>query len=105
MSKINDVIGLVKAGFTKDEIIEMFKAPAEPEKVEVPVVDGVVNPVVEAIPETSKNDDITKVISALDNLTKAVHANNLMNTEIKTNTDTSIDVFAKILGGEVPNGK
>lgn len=105
MSKINDVIGLVKAGFTKEEIIEMFKAPLESEKVETPVVEEIAKPVVDAIPETPKSDDMAKVISALDNLTKAVHANNLMNTEIKPNVDTSIDVFAKILGGEVPNGK
>lgn len=88
--KINEIIELVKAGYTKAEI-EAFSENAEDE-------------VVEAKPEQTKTEPLKQenvMFSALqaqiENLTKAVQAANIQNSTITTPNESADDVLAKIL--------
>lgn len=91
--KMDEVMLLVKAGFTKDEISKMLGMATQPAQDKTP----------EVPPTEEKMNDMEKVLVGLSDLTKAIHASNLLNTEQKP-VDSVDDVFAHILGGEV-NGK
>lgn len=88
--KMDEVMMLVKAGFTKDEISKMLGMAPQPAQDKLP----------EVPPTEEKMNDMEKVLAGLADLTKAIHASNLLNTEQKP-ADSVDDVFAHIIGGEV----
>lgn len=95
---IENIMTLVNAGFTKDEIRQMMGVGVVEQTTES------IQPVAEERPVKS-DGDISKILAGLDGLTKAIYASNLLNTEQVVNNESSLDVFAKILGGDVNNGK
>lgn len=98
---IENIMTLVNAGFTKDEIRQMMGVGVVEQTTES------IQPVAEVVEErpVKSDGDISKILAGLDGLTKAIYASNLLNTEQVVNNESSLDVFAKILGGDVNNGK
>ena len=93
--KISDRLNLLKAGYTRQEIDAMLEAEDTAPDVDAPdmtAVDPVANP-----------QDNTAVLTAIDELTKAIQASNILNSSRASApqvTESVEDILNTIVNGK-----
>lgn len=120
MNSLEDVLTLVKAGFTAEQILAFSKSNTENTSNDTPTIEktiatephvekvetdspvektDTVPPVIPPVTETvdTNKDTINKLIMAVDNLTKVVQAKNIVNSNIPiVPVDSAEDALASI---------
>ena len=93
--KISDRLNLLKAGYTRQEIDAMIEAEDTAPEVDAPdptAVDPVANP-----------QDNTAVLTAIDELTKAIQASNILNSSRES--DPQVKESVEDILNTIVNGK
>lgn len=109
----DELLSLVKAGFTKEEIISLsstkeFIQEAKPEEESKEVIANDEKPIETSVVEEVSNqetDALSKVNEAIDNFTKKLESFNITNAEMKHENkgdETLEDILARVL---LPDGK
>lgn len=93
--KIEDIIKLIDAGYTKEDIQAMNNAP-EPEPAPAPEPEQ--TPAPAAAPEPSPSADMSAMLQELKDLKKAVYAMNIMNTDVPAPKSVD-DILAEAMKG------
>lgn len=103
--KVEDIIALVNAGYTKSEISELLSSAASPEPsgpAETPAdpapVPETVKAEAPAAPAAAPTVDNSEVLSALKELTKTIQKNAILRDDLKlVRPDTAEDILGKII--------
>lgn len=108
----DELLSLVKAGFTKEEIISLsatkeFTQEATPEEKSKEVIANDEKPKETPVEEVSSQeiDALSKVNEAIDSFTKKLESFNITNAEMKHENkgdETLEDILARVL---LPDGK
>lgn len=91
--KIEDIIKLIDAGYTKEDIQAMAAPEPEPEKAPAPAADPAPAPAA----DTAQND-MSAMLQELKDLKKAVYAMNIMNTDVPAPKSVD-DILAEAMKG------
>lgn len=98
-----DVLQLVKAGFSKDEIMALTVSDAakQPEPAKEP------EPAPAPVEEVKKNSPSSEdVLNRIGELEKLIQANNRQNAEIQApKQETADDIFKSVFGLELDNNE
>lgn len=99
--RAEDILKLIDAGFTKADIIGLFSAAepaADPAPKEPPAPP-------EPAPAPAPADNSAAVLAAIDGLTKAIQASNILNSNTRVNEETTDDILAEIINPQAKRGK
>lgn len=89
--KVEDIIKLIDAGYTKEDIIKMNEPevkPAEPEPAAAPVT----------VPE-EKPDTQAAILAELQQMRKSINAMNIMNSGTTEQAESTDDILMKAMKG------
>lgn len=103
--KVEDIVALVNAGYTKSEISELLSSATSPEPsgpAEAPADPAPVQETVKveapAAPAAAPAVDNSEVLSALKELTKTIQRNAILRDDLKlVKPDTAEDILGKII--------
>ena len=89
--KVEDIIKLIDAGYTKEDIMKMNEPeekPAEPEPAAAPV----------NVPE-EKPDTQAAILAELQQMRKSINAMNIMNSGTTEQAESTDDILMKAMKG------
>lgn len=91
--KIEEIIKLIDAGYTKEDIQSMAAPAPEPEPAPAPAPDPAPAPAADTAP-----NDMSAMLQELKDLKKAVYAMNIMNTDVPAQKSVD-DILAEAMKG------
>lgn len=90
---LEEIIKLIDAGYTKEDIQAMAAPEPEPEKAPAPAPDPAPAPAPDPVP-----NDMSAMLQELKDLKKAVYAMNIMNTDLPAPKSVD-DILAEAMKG------
>lgn len=96
--KVEDIIKLIDAGYTKEDIQSMSAPEKEPEPAPAPAPAPAPDPAPAPAADTAQND-MSAMLQELKDLKRAVYAMNVMNTEAPAQKSVDDILAAAMKGG------
>lgn len=102
MNNLDNILKLVEAGYTKEEISSLLEIPAEENKEEVAEAPEVKEPETKSMLETEAFKELSGVINSLNDkiskLDKSIKSGNILTDSMHAGkTETAEDVLASLI--------